>query len=71
MKKYSLLYILGGAAVLWWLMKNKKKGPAAASAQAAAETAKQIVASDIDQTTFLPDTTTFKTLYQQDQSACK
>lgn len=71
MKKTTWLYIAAAAALYYWWAKMKKTGPAAPSAQAAASTARQIVADVVDQTTFLPDETTFADQYAKDKSACK
>lgn len=71
MKKNTWLYIAGAAILYWWLWKNKKIGPKSASAQNAASTARQLVANAVDQTTFIPDTTTEADLYAKDKSECK
>lgn len=71
MKKNTLLWIAVAAAAYWYWMKRKKTGPGAPSAQEAGSAAKQIVSEAIDQTTFLPDETTFRDMYKQDQAACK
>jgi len=46
-------------------------GTNATSAQAAAGMAKRIVADAVDQTTFIPDETTFADQYAKDKSQCK
>ena len=71
MKKTTWLYLAAAAVFYYWLLKKKKTGPAAPSAQAAASTARQIVAETVDQTTFLPDETSFADRYAQDKSACR
>jgi hypothetical protein len=72
MKKNTWIYIVAAAAVYYyWLMKKKKTGSTAPSAMDAASTARQIVSDAVDQTTFVPDTTTFKDMYLQDQNACR
>jgi acetyl-CoA acetyltransferase len=71
MKKTTWLYIAAAAALYYWWAKKKMNGSSAPSAQAAASTARQIVAETVDQTTFLPDETTFADLYAKDKSACK
>jgi len=71
MKKTTWIYLAAAAVFYYWLLKKKKTGPAAPSAQAAANTARQIVAETVDQTTFLPDETTFADQYAKDKSACK
>lgn len=72
MKKATWLYIAAAAAVYyWWARSKKMNGATALSAKAAASQARQIVADAIDQTTFLPDETTFADLYAKDKSACR
>jgi len=71
MKKTTWLWVIGGAYVAWWLLRKKKTGVTAPTAMEAASTARQLVANAVDQTTFEPDTTTMKDLYQQDQNECK
>ena len=71
MKKTTWIYIAAAAVFYYWLMKKKKTGPAAPSAEVAASTARQLVADAVDQTTFLPDETTFADQYAKDKSACK
>lgn len=71
MKKNTLLWIAAAAAVYWWWMKKKKTGTSAPSAEAAGNAAKQIVSEVVDQTTFVPDETTFRDMYAEDQAACK
>lgn len=64
--KNILLYAGVVIAYIWW-MKRKKNSVVAKNA---AETAKDIVSNAVDQTTFLPDTTTFADLYAKDKSQC-
>ena len=71
MKKNTWLYIVAAAAIYYWWLKKKKTGSTAPSAVDAASTARQIVSDAVDQTTFVPDTTTFKDMYLDDQNACK
>lgn len=71
MKKTTWLWVIGGAYLAWWLLRKKKTGASAPTAMEAASTARQLVANAVDQTTFEPDTTTMKDLYQQDQNECK
>jgi hypothetical protein len=51
-------------------MRKKKTGPSAPSVEVAASTARQMVADVVDQTTFLPDTTTDADRYAKDKSKC-
>jgi hypothetical protein len=67
----NLLYIAAAAYFIWLFSKKKVNGVSAPSAQAAASKARQIVADAVDQTTFLPDETTFADMYAKDKSACK
>ena len=71
MKKNTWIYIAIAAAAYWYWMRNKKTGKTAASAEGAASAARQIVSDVVDNTTFLPDTTTDRQLYAQDQDACR
>jgi len=71
MKKTTWIYIAAAAVLYYWLMKKKKTGPAAPSAETAASTARQFVADAVDQTTFLPDETSFADRYAKDKSACR
>jgi hypothetical protein len=71
MKKTTWIYLAAAAVFYYWLLKKKKTGPAAPSAETAASTARQLVADAVDQTTFLPDETTFADQYAKDKSACK
>lgn len=70
MKKATWIYIAVGAYLVWYMMQKKKTGPNAPSAEVAASTAKQMVADVVDQTTFLPDTTTDADRYAKDKSLC-
>lgn len=69
MKKNYLL-IAAGIYIVWFLMRKKKTGPNAPSVQNASSTARQMVADVVDQTTFLPDTTTDADRYATDKSKC-
>ncbi len=69
MKKNYLL-IAAGVYLVWYLMRKKKTGPNAPSVQNASSTARQLVADVVDQTTFLPDTTTDADRYATDKSKC-
>lgn len=68
--KNKLLWYALAAYAAWLLLKKKKTGPAAPSAQTAASTARQMVSDIVDQTTFLPDTTTDADLYAKAKSQC-
>lgn len=70
MKKATWIYIAVGAYFVWYMMRKKKTGPNAPSAEVAASTARQMVADVVDQTTFLPDTTTDADMYAKDKSRC-
>lgn len=65
--KNILLYAGIVIAYIWWMKKKKST----VVSKNAAETAKEMVANAVDQTTFLPDTTTFADLYAKDKSECK
>lgn len=72
MKKGTLLYLVAAAAVYYyWLRRKKSTGKAAPSAEMAASTARQMVSDIVDQTTFLPDETTMKSEYANDQKYCR
>ena len=71
MKKNTWIWIAAAAVAYWYFIKKKKTGPGAPSAVEAGNAAKQIVSEAIDQTTFLPDETTFRDMYAADQAACK
>jgi hypothetical protein len=68
--KKNWIYIAAGVYLVWYLMRKKKTGPNAPSVQNASSTARQMVADVVDQTTFLPDTTTDADLYAKDKSKC-
>lgn len=68
--KRNWIYVAAGLYVVWFLMRKKKTGPNAPSVQNASSTARQMVADVVDQTTFLPDTTTDADLYAKDKSKC-
>ena len=67
----NLLYIAAAAYFVWIFSKKKMNGTNAPSAQAAAGMARKIVADAVDQTTFIPDETTFADQYAKDKSQCK
>jgi len=67
----NLLYIAAGIYFIWLFSKKKVGGTNAPSAQAAAGMARQIVADAVDQTTFLPDETTFADMYAKDKKECR
>jgi hypothetical protein len=68
--KRNWIYIAAGVYLVWYLMRKKKTGPNAPSVHNASSTARQMVADVVDQTTFLPDTTTDADLYAKDKSKC-
>jgi hypothetical protein len=68
--KRNWIYIAAGVYLVWYLMRKKKTGPNAPSVQNASSTARQMVADVVDQTTFLPDTTTDADRYATDKSKC-
>jgi hypothetical protein len=68
--KRNWIYIAAGVYLVWYLMRKKKTGPNAPSVQNASSTARQMVADVVDQTTFLPDTTTDADRYAKDKSKC-
>jgi len=68
--KRNYLLIAAGIYIVWFLMRKKKTGPNAPSVQNASSTARQMVADVVDQTTFLPDTTTDADRYAKDKSKC-
>jgi len=63
----NLLYI-GLAAYLLYVFSRKKMGSVSANA---ANEAKRLVVDVIDQTTFLPDETTFADEYKKDKRQCR
>ena len=67
----NLIYIAAAAYFIWLFSKKKVSGTNAPSAKAAAGMARQIVADAVDQTTFIPDQTTFADLYAKDKRECK
>jgi hypothetical protein len=67
----NLLYIAAAAYFVWLFSKKKMNGTKAPSAQAAAGMARRIVAEAVDQTTFIPDETTFADQYAKDKSQCR
>jgi hypothetical protein len=70
MKRGTLIYIALGAYLVWYFMRKKKTGTSAPSVEVAASTARQMVADVVDQTKFLPDTTTDADRYAKDKSQC-
>jgi len=64
----NLIYI-GLAAYLLFLFSRKKIGNINSSS--AANQAKKLVAEAVDQTTFLPDETTFADEYTKDKRQCR
>ena len=68
--KRNWIYIAAGVYLVWYLLRKKKTGPNAPSVQNASSTARQLVADVVDQTTFLPDTTTDADRYATDKSKC-
>jgi hypothetical protein len=72
MKKGTLIYLAVAAALYYyWIKRKKATGPVAPSAEAAASTARQIVSNIVDNTTFLPDDTTFAKEYANDKKNCR
>lgn len=72
MKRGTILYLVAAAALYYyWIKRKKKTGSVAPSAQGAASTARQMVADIVDNTTFLPDDTSFKRQYENDQKYCR
>ena len=67
----NLIYIAAAAYFVWLFSKKKVSGMTAPSARKAARKARQLVASAVYQTTFLPDETTFADQYAKDKSECK
>lgn len=68
--KRNWILIAAGVYFVWYFMQKKKTGPNAPSVQNASSTARQMVADVVDQTTFLPDTTTDADRYAKDKSEC-
>ena len=78
MKKPNWILLIGLGVAAWYFFKKKPSAAAAmqtilpgSAARHAASDAKQIVSDVVDQTTFLPDTTTDRQLYAQDLKNCK
>lgn len=72
MKKGTILYIAVAAALYYyWIKRKKVNGPTAQNSIEAASTARQMVANIVDQTTFVPDDTTFAKQYANDQKFCR
>lgn len=67
----NLIYIAAAAYFVWLFSKKKVSGMTAPSARKAARKARQLVASAVDQTTFIPDETTFADQYAKDKSLCR
>jgi hypothetical protein len=62
----NLLYIAGAAFLILLFSKKKVSG-----APGAASEARKLVADAVDQTTFIPDETTFSDQYKQDKKMCR
>ena len=72
MKKGTLIYLAVAATLYYyWIKRKKATGSVAPSAEAAASTARQMVSNIVDNTTFLPDETTMKQEYANDQKNCR
>ena len=67
----NLLYIAAAAYFIWLFSKKKMNGTNQSSVQMAAGMAKRLVADAVDNTTFIPDETTFADQYAKDKSQCK
>lgn len=67
----NLLYIAAAAYFIWLFSKKKMNGTDEISVQMAAGMAKRLVADAVDNTTFIPDETTFADQYAKDKSQCK
>jgi hypothetical protein len=67
----NLLYIAAAAYFIWLFSKKKMNGTDQGSVQMAAGMAKRLVADAVDNTTFIPDETTFADQYAKDKSQCK
>jgi hypothetical protein len=67
----NLLYIAAAAYFIWLFSKKKMNGTDQDSVQMAAGMAKRLVADAVDNTTFIPDETTFADQYAKDKSQCK
>lgn len=78
MKKPNWILLIGLGVAAWYFLKMNKKTakmvqkvlPGSAARQAASE-AETLVSDVIDKTTFLPDMTTDRDLYLNDQKTCK
>lgn len=70
MKRGTLIYIALAAYAIWYFSRKKNNQTNVPSVKNAASSAKQMVANVIDQTTFLPDTTTDADRYATDKSKC-
>lgn len=83
MKKNRVILWVGLAVAAWYLWKMKKgttpgiklpgggTTPSGSAARSAGQEAREMVKNVIDQTTFLPDLTTDRDRYDQDQNECK
>lgn len=72
MKKGTILYIAVAAALYYyWIKRKKVNGATSQNSIEAASTARQMVANIVDQTTFVPDDTTFAKQYANDQKFCR
>ena len=78
MKKPNWILLIGLGVAAWYFFKKKPSAAAVmqtilpgSPARQAASDAKQIVSDVVDQTTFLPDTTTNRDLYKEQRKNCK
>lgn len=72
MKQGTILYLVAAAAAYYFFFNRKKNTTEMLQEQqSAAKTAKRMVADIVDNTTFIPDDTTFKNQYAQDQKYCR
>lgn len=60
----TIMLVLAAVAVYYIWKKSKASGDGSSEAG-------NLVANQVAKTTFVPDTTTMKDLYNNDQSACK
>lgn len=82
-KKTNWILWVGLAAAAWYLWKMKKgttpgiklpgggSTPSGSAARSAGQEASEIVKNVINETTFLPDVTTDRERYANDQNQCK
>lgn len=78
MKKPNWILLIGLGVAAWYFLKKKPSAAAAmktilpgSAAREAASDARQIVSDVVDETTFLPDLSTDRDKYIQDQKYCK